>query len=139
MNVWNILSPGWLMIWNYVHCNSLHFTGIIIKKIYLKGEIYNPGHNNNCWIACWLLAIFLFNVNVDKVVRSKQTCQTIPKNTGKIKINWNKELTTTCVHTTQLSLLCFLEVFQENCITLSQVTKVFFYQASLSYKLRLII
>ena len=42
---------------------SYHFTSIIIKKNYLKGEIFNPGHNN-CWNTCWLLAFFLFNVGV---------------------------------------------------------------------------
>ena len=42
---------------------------------------------------------------------------TIPKNNGKIKINWNKELTTTCAYTTQLSLLCSWSL--SNCSSLT--------------------
>ena len=57
------------MIWNYVILSSFHKYNY--WKIYLKGEIYNPGHNNNCWNAS-----MFFNVYVDKLMRSKQTCQT---------------------------------------------------------------
>ena len=103
---------------------------------YWQGNEVQANLSNQHWreewgdYMCVFQLIFYFSKFLFFLCLNSLAYITIPKNNGKIKINWNKELTT-CAYTTQYESLVFSRsVIQGIVAFYHKSLRFFFYQAS---------
>ena len=79
--------------WIHLQQNSYSHHICSMEFVRLKGQ---KTHRQKWWLCC---SLFFISVNFCfSFVLNSLAYITIPKNNGKIKINWNKKLTTTAIH-----------------------------------------